>query len=140
MCDKCNDIASRNFRVDPVTRDQVVCFSCAHRRGSKIGLVTPPKCYNLQANADSNSGLAVIANSIPETCKDKLRDEGILPYSSDTPTFYDESNPSLVLATANQEPPQQKPRHQQLLHQNSTPASHSQCSFLEAFSTYLTTI
>ncbi|KAI9918631.1 hypothetical protein PsorP6_011861 [Peronosclerospora sorghi] len=38
MCEKCHDIVARNFKVQGVARGQVVCLSCAHRRGAKIAL------------------------------------------------------------------------------------------------------
>ncbi|CEG43073.1 Zinc finger, RING/FYVE/PHD-type [Plasmopara halstedii] len=36
LCDKCSDIVVRNYRIDGVTRGQVACFACSHRRGKKI--------------------------------------------------------------------------------------------------------
>ncbi|KAG3246095.1 hypothetical protein PI124_g9187 [Phytophthora idaei] len=149
LCDKCNDIVTRNYRVDGIAKGQVACFSCAHRRGKKI-VLEPETGYNDLGSSD-NSGSAVKTHSILETDQEGgLRDGSISSLNSDEHPkwFDDEGKPSLVLAQEKQQrheppqhrqeprqqkpqpqepPPQQpKPHHRKLSKQTSTPARSSE--------------
>ncbi|CAH0482783.1 unnamed protein product [Peronospora belbahrii] len=127
MCNKCNDIVSRNYRVKRVTREQVVCFSCAHWRGTKIGHMAETKHNNLQDS--SGGGLAVKTQSNSKACQEKTtQDESIFPWSNEDHSnwFDDEAKPSFVLAQENQVPQQSKPCEQKPFHQNLTPTRHSE--------------
>ncbi|KAG7382556.1 hypothetical protein PHYPSEUDO_004755 [Phytophthora pseudosyringae] len=113
LCDKCNDIVARNYRVDGVARGQTACFSCAHRRGTKIVLEAETEhFYGL--GSSENSGSAVKTHSILETGQEGgLRDGSISSLNSeDHPTWFDdEGKPSLV--QAQEKPQRQEPQRQQ---------------------------
>ncbi|OWZ18998.1 hypothetical protein PHMEG_0006822 [Phytophthora megakarya] len=125
MCDKCNDIVSRNYLVDKLARGEVACFTCAHRRGKKIMIEE-----NDLASSD-NSGTAVKTHSILEHGQEGgLRDGSISSlHSEDHPKWFDdEGKPSHDFAQAKPQPkPQQpKPRAKQLSKQASTPVRRSE--------------
>ncbi|RMX66721.1 hypothetical protein DD238_002995 [Peronospora effusa] len=132
MCDKCNDIASRNYKVDRIPRGQVICFSCAHRRGKKIVLETETGYNDLDASGETYSIMTTHHKS-------GLRSENILSLSGeDYPTwFYDEGKTSLGLDQKNQLPQQPKPSQEKMLHQNLTSARNSE--FLPYETIYLPT-
>ena len=126
MCDKCNDIASRNYKVDRIPRGQVVCFSCAHRRGKKIVLEAETGYNDLDVSGETHSILTPYQ-------KGELQSGGSdEEYST---WFYDEGEPSLALHQGNQSPSQPKSSQERLLHQNLASAHNSECMFLRGIAT-----
>ncbi|KAG1703543.1 hypothetical protein DVH05_007487 [Phytophthora capsici] len=121
MCDKCNDIVVRNYRIEGVARGQAACFACAHRRGVKIIQDTN------DLGSSDNSGSAVKTHSILETGQEGgLRDGSISSLNSENhhPKWFDEEGKvSFVLPQEDppqyQEPQQQKPQRQRPQRQNS---------------------
>ncbi|CAI5746774.1 unnamed protein product [Peronospora destructor] len=129
MCDKCNDIASRNYKVDRILRGQVVCFSCAHRRGKKIVPETETGYNDLDASGETH-GILTAHQEGEMRCGSTSSLSG-----EDYPTwFYDEGKPSLVLDQENQLP---QPSQEKMLHQNLNPARNSE--FLPHETFYLPT-
>ncbi|KAG6587344.1 Zinc finger, RING/FYVE/PHD-type [Phytophthora cinnamomi] len=114
MCDKCDDIVSKNYRVDGVARGQVVCFSCAHRRGTKLA----SESENDELASSGNSGSAVKTHTFAEEEQNGgLRDGSISSLkdaNEDHPKwFHDEGKPSVPLEqrkTSKQKPPQPRPQ------------------------------
>ncbi|KAJ8576955.1 hypothetical protein ON010_g2253 [Phytophthora cinnamomi] len=114
MCDKCDDIISKNYRVDGVARGQVVCFSCAHRRGTKLA----SESENDELASSGNSGSAVKTHTFAEEEQNGgLRDGSISSLkdaNEDHPKwFHDEGKPSVPLEqrkTSKQKPPQPRPQ------------------------------
>ncbi|KAL3665662.1 hypothetical protein V7S43_009095 [Phytophthora oleae] len=110
MCDKCNDIVVRNYRIEGVARGQAACFACAHRRGVKIMLETDTN----DLGSSDNSGSAVKTHSILEIGQEGgLRDGSISSLNSeDHPKWFDEEG-KLSFVLPQEEPPQyQEPRQQ----------------------------
>ncbi|KAH7468663.1 hypothetical protein PRIC1_010246 [Phytophthora ramorum] len=94
LCDKCDDIVGRNFRVDGITRGQVVCFSCAARRGTKSILESNTRYVDLDASANSGSAVKTHSNSILGTDQDGgFRDGSISSMKEDDefPKWFDAS-------------------------------------------------
>ncbi|RLN55347.1 hypothetical protein BBJ29_008602 [Phytophthora kernoviae] len=94
----CIDIVSRNHRVDGVKRGQVVCYSCADRRGSKSML----SFEMADGDGESCSRLTHMDDSV----EDRLRDFSLSSLNSGDSYpkgFDDKGKPSLLLAK--QEPP-----------------------------------
>jgi len=123
MCDKCDAIVARNYRVDGVARGQVVCFSCADRRGKKMVSETG---YS-DLGSSGNSGSAAKTHSVLEADQDGgLRDGSISSTKNDDryPTWFDEEGkPSLVLE---QPKPTLQPR--QPTQQKASAARSSECT------------
>ncbi|KAE9337321.1 hypothetical protein PR003_g12069 [Phytophthora rubi] len=114
MCDKCDDIVSKNYRVDSVGRGQVACFSCAHRRGTKIAQESETD----DLASSSNSGCAVKTHNIlEEGHAGGLRDGSIASLNDaneDHPKWFDDEDkaafPLEQRKTSKQKPPQFQPQ------------------------------
>lgn len=125
MCDKCDDIVSKNYRVDSVGRGQVACFSCAHRRGTKIAQESETD----DLASSSNSGCAVKTHNILEE-HGGLRDGSIASLNDaneDHPKWFDDEDkaafPLEQRKTSKQKPPQFQP-------QRLAPSRNSECTYL----------
>ncbi|KAG7394695.1 hypothetical protein PHYBOEH_004819 [Phytophthora boehmeriae] len=93
MCEKCIDIVSRNHRVDGVKRGQIVCYSCADRRGSKTML--PLETVNGDGESCSQQF------PMDDSEEDRLRDFSLSSLNSGDSYpkgFDDKGKPSLLLA------------------------------------------
>ena len=130
MCDKCNDIVSRNYRIDRVAQGRVVCFSCAHRHGTKTALESETRSDDPRARDSSESAETAHA-MMTAYQEDGPHEDSISSLSSDeilrSKCFDDEGNPLLVLA------PKRSSRQQaeQLNRRQQTLSRESDCTISE---------
>ncbi|GMF58669.1 unnamed protein product [Phytophthora fragariaefolia] len=119
MCDNCNDIVSRNFRVDSVGRGQVVCFSCAHRRGIKIE--PEPETNELASSANSGTAIKTHNSFAEEDHEGGLREGSISSLNDEEihPKWMDNEAKS----SFKQKPPHRHPQRQ-------FPRRNSECTYL----------
>uniref|UniRef100_M4B5Z7 FYVE-type domain-containing protein n=1 Tax=Hyaloperonospora arabidopsidis (strain Emoy2) TaxID=559515 RepID=M4B5Z7_HYAAE len=101
ICDKCNDIVSRNYRVDRVGQGRVACFACAHRHGTKTVLVTKTRSDDLKAR-DGGTFADTTYERMKAYQGDGLQDSSISSLSSEeilqSKWCDDEGNPMPVIA------------------------------------------
>ncbi|CAI5716281.1 unnamed protein product [Hyaloperonospora brassicae] len=126
MCDKCNDIVSRNYRIDRVAQGRVVCFSCAHRHGTKTALESETRSDDHRARDSRQQSTETAHEMMTAYQEDGPHEDSISSLSSDeilhSKCHDDEGNPLLVPApkrSSRQQAEQQLKRRQQTLSRES---------------------